>query len=292
MIFLFFSILEGDFQNLIQDARNFGICGVSSSIPGSPFDNPSFSSINISSIGIDGGYIFGGLATVLTLKGSINKGVSGYGFLFFNHMIPGIPDTRNALVDLNGNGEFDEGEYLDTSKIVMSNAFQNLFLFNISKKSGSLSYGINLKIFYENIMGERGIGGGIDLGGIYKNKDISFGLVLKDITSSMIIWEKTKDRISPSIVLGGSYRIEKNDFGFLPCFDFIIDETGFFSLFGIEISYKDMVMFSSGMKKGGFSFGSGFLVKDYRLNYSLAIDIENDFPITHRFTISKCFYKE
>ncbi len=293
MIILLISVFAGDYQNLISDAQNFAISGVSSSIPNSPFDNPGFSSFFIKNyLGIDYGYIFGGFSNVLTFKGTINNGKEGFGFLYFNQIIPGIPDTRNALVDLNGNGELDEGEYIDTSKIIFKDAFQNIFLFNVSKKAGSFFYGVNIKIFYENLMGERGIGGGVDFGIIYNLNNLTLGLNLRDFTSSIIIWEDTRDRINPSIVIGSSYKIVKNDFKFMPCFDLVNDEYGFSSLFGVYFSYKNILEILSGMKKDAISFGSGLYLKGFRFHYGLMLQYKEDFPLTHRITLSKCFNKE
>lgn len=291
MIFIFFSVFAGDYQNLIIDARNFALSGVSSSIPSTPFDNPSSSSFNQSFLGFDGGYIFTGFSTLFTLKGSLKKSNSGFGFLLFNQMISGIPDTRNALVDLNGNGELDDGEYLDSSKIVYRDAFQNLFLLNISSNSNNFYYGMNLKIFYENLMGERGIGGGLDIGVLYFFNNLKFGITLRDITSSIIIWKDTKEKINPSLIFGSSYRINIKYFSMTPCFDFILDDYGLSSLLGIGLKYRDMVEVLFGIKRGGISFGSGLYFHTLRFHYGLMIDYEEDFPLTHRITISKCFNK-
>ncbi len=291
MIFLLFSVFAGDYQNLIIDAKNFALSGVSSSIPNSSFDNPAYSSFNMTSLGIDGGYIFSGLGNIFTVKGSLKRENNGFGFLLFNHIITGIPDTRNALIDINGNGELDDGEYLDTSKIIYKSAFQNIFIFNISKNLSNLYYGMNLKIFYENLMGERGIGGGIDFGLLYIKNNLRFGITFRDITSSLILWKDNRDKINPSLKFGSSLKINKNHFTIMPCFDFILDDYGLSSLLGINISYKDMVDFLFGIKKGGISFGSGFNLKNLKFYYAIMMDYEEDFPLTHRITISKCFNK-
>jgi hypothetical protein len=79
-----------------------------------------------------------------------------------------VPNTKNALIDLNNNGFLDEGERLDYSKITLFNAADWAFIATYSKKqSDKFSYGINLKVISRSLDDGSAWGIGFDVGAIY-----------------------------------------------------------------------------------------------------------------------------
>ena len=67
--------------------------------------------------------------------------------------IDDISDTRNALIDLNGNGKLDPGERLDPDKITYFNATDYAFYLTYAKRhSEQFSYGANLKSSEETLL--------------------------------------------------------------------------------------------------------------------------------------------
>jgi len=81
--------------------------------------------------------------------------------------VDGIPDTRNALIDLNGNLKLDDNENLDYSKITEFNYADWAFMFSFAKKySDKMSYGANLKVIKRDIAEFGAWGIGFDVGAI------------------------------------------------------------------------------------------------------------------------------
>ncbi|MCC7159012.1 MAG: hypothetical protein IT281_05700, partial [Ignavibacteria bacterium] len=63
-----------------------------------------------------------------------------------------VPNTKNAWLDLNNNGYFDNGDRLDYSQISFFNAADWAFIATYSKSLNErLSYGVNLKVISRSI---------------------------------------------------------------------------------------------------------------------------------------------
>jgi len=61
--------------------------------------------------------------------------------------VDGIPDTRNAWIDNNGNGVFDSADQLDYNKITYFNSADWALYFTYAQRSASgLLYGVNVKL--------------------------------------------------------------------------------------------------------------------------------------------------
>lgn len=91
-----------------------------------------------------------------------------------------IPDTR-FLYDANGNINYDNIQFFNSADYA--------FLFSYARKIKKLHLGANFKVIYRNAGNfANAFGFGIDLGGIYKVKSWSFGLMARDITTTFNAW--------------------------------------------------------------------------------------------------------
>jgi hypothetical protein len=63
-----------------------------------------------------------------------------------------ILDTRNALVDLNNNGQLDPNEYLDYNKVTTFGNYDWIGMLSFAKTiNPSLSWGVNAKLIYRRL---------------------------------------------------------------------------------------------------------------------------------------------
>ena len=103
------------------------------------------------------------------------------GFSMIRLGVDDIADTRNALIEENGNGVYEQelGERLDPSKITYFNAADYAFFLTYSKRpSEKFSYGANLKVITKSLAEESAWGLGFDLGVAYNPFGTFFSLVL------------------------------------------------------------------------------------------------------------------
>ena len=135
-----------------------------------------------------------------------------------------MPNTKNAWVDLNNNGIFDEGDRLDVNKITFFNAADWAFIFTYSKKQNEkLAYGVNLKIVSRSIDDGSAWGIGFDAGAIYSvTPKFRLGVNLMDITTTYLAWNTgRKELITPTAKVGSSYDIPFFKTGrIIPAIDF------------------------------------------------------------------------
>jgi len=94
---------------------------------------------------------------------------SSLGISFIMMGVDDIPDTRNALIDLNGNGILDPGERLDPNKITTFSTTDMAFYLTYAKKqTEDFSYGVNLKVIHRSLAEATAWGFGLDVGASYK----------------------------------------------------------------------------------------------------------------------------
>ncbi len=289
MIFLLLSVLSGDYQNLFMDAENLGMGGIRTSHPLSVFDNPVSSSLNPTSITIHGALNFLGLSRSIAINGGMKRGNRSMGFALLYNRVPDIEDTRNALIDENGNGILDPGEDIDSTKIVYFTSHQSLLIIGFSRKTGRLYTGFSVKFLYQ-VLGEyRGIGAGFDFGLFYKLKNVEFGLTIRDVSYTSIFWENLIEKIPPRFDFGGTYFFDTRAGRFIISVESIIDEMGVSPHLGIGWDFLGWGFASIGLNNGALTSGIGLKISQIRTSFSLSL--HEELPLTVRFTLSKGFYK-
>lgn len=247
----------------------------------SKIDYPQFSLMHDAMFGNLINYDYGSVGVPFGKNSSLGLSVIRMG-------IDDISDTRNALIDLNGNGILDPGERLDPDKITTFNAADYAFYFTYSKvQNEKFSYGANFKVIRRTVADDGAWGLGLDLGARY-NPVGSFylGANLMDITTTYLSWSTgKKEVISPTAKLGTAYQIENFLGGMLtPAVDVDIrfenrqasananlGPVSFDMHAGIEYSYRDLISLRSGYDElGNYTLGAGVKFPKINIDYSFS----------------------
>jgi hypothetical protein len=215
-----------------------------------------------------------------------------------------VPNTKDALIDLNNNGYFDNGDRLDYSKIKFFNAADWAFIATYSKAANEkLSYGVNLKVISRSIDDGSAWGIGFDIGAIYSiTPKFRVGANLQDITTTLLAWNTgRKELITPTAKVGSSY-----DIPFLktsritPAVDFDVrfENRKFASLVhagpvsfdmhaGLEYGFKDLLALRVGYNDvKQLTFGAGVKFPKLNIDYSFAkFDGSDQLGNTHRISV-------
>lgn len=212
-------------------------------------------------------YDYGGLGIKINDK-------SALGFGLIRSGVDNIPNTLE-LIDSDGNINYDR----ITSFSVADYAIMLSYARKIDKIG--LSYGATAKVLHRNI-GKfgKGWGFGLDLGVQYQRKNLSAGLMLRDISTTITnftyntaefeevflatgneVLRKSSEIALPKISLGLGYKIHfdrKKSFHATPSLDLLFSTDGRRNTpvswdpismdprFGIELGYKDFVFLRGG----------------------------------------------
>jgi len=218
--------------------------------------------------------------------------------------VDNVPDTRRALLDLNQNGYFDQGDRLDYSKISFFNAADWALYFTYAKKHDEkLSYGVNLKLISRSIAEGSAWGVGFDVGAVYSPfPNFRLGANLQDISTTLLAWNTgRKELITPTAKVGGSYDFEifKNS-RITPALDFDLrfENRRFASLAnlgpvsfdmhaGIEYGFKDLFSVRAGYNDvKQLTLGAGIKLPKLNIDYSFAkFDKDDQLGNTHRISV-------
>lgn len=223
--------------------------------------------------------------------------------------IDGIPDTRNAWVDENGNGILDED--LVGSKITYFNAADWAMYFTYSKKYDDFfSYGVNLKLIRREMSVGSATGLGFDIGVQYSPfENILLGANFQDATTTLIAWNTgTNELISPTLKIGSAYIIEALGGRFAPAFDIDVrfenrrsasnlnlGPVSFDFHSGLEFDFKNVAALRVGYSDiGTVNFGAGVHLPKFDIDYTFATSKLTDsrFDNTHRVSIIFTFESE
>lgn len=215
-----------------------------------------------------------------------------------------VPNTKDALIDLNNNGYFDNGDRLDYSKIRFFNAADWAFIATYSKAANEkLSYGVNLKVISRSIDDGSAWGIGFDIGALYSvTPKFRVGVNLQDVTTTLLAWNTGRNElITPTAKVGSSYdipflktsritptvdfdvRFENRKFSSLAAvgpvsFDMHTGlEYGFKDLFALRVGYNDVKQ---------LTFGAGVKLPKLNIDYSFAkFDGSDQLGNTHRISV-------
>jgi hypothetical protein len=242
-------------------------------------------------------YDYGAVALPMGLNSSLAFSVIRLG-------VDGIADTRNALIDNNGNGIFDEGDRLDNSKITYFNAADWALFFSYAKKaSETFSYGANLKFIRRNIGDTSATGIGFDLGLQYLVSDrFMVGVNMQDVTTTFIAWDSgTNELISPTLKVGSAYFIDAFGGRFAPAVDVDVrfenrrsasnahlGRMSFDFHTGLEFEYKNLIALRAGRSEiGSLNLGTGIHLPKFNIDYSFAkFDASDQLGNTHRISLT------
>jgi hypothetical protein len=217
--------------------------------------------------------------------------------------IDDIPNTTNALIDINGNGILDPGERLDPDKITFFNSTDYAFYLTYAKRqSEQFSYGANLKIIRRDLADESAWGLGFDIGVSYNPFNRFYlGANLQDITTTYLSWSTgKKEVITPTAKLGTAYQFELWKGILTPVVDFDIrfenrkaaananlGPVSFDMHAGLEYNFKNLFSIRGGYNDiGNLTLGAGVQLPKINIDYSFAkFDGDEDLGNTHRISL-------
>jgi hypothetical protein len=133
----------------------------------------------------------------------------GAGLTIVHTGITDIKDTRGALVDNNGNGKFDQGDFLDYNRVSSFGNYDWGILLSLGRQGDStFSYGSTLKLLFRKLDPQNSATGvGIDIGVRYRlTKEFTLAAVGQDITTTILAYSSdTKELVAPTLKVGGAY---------------------------------------------------------------------------------------
>ena len=246
-----------------------------------------------------------GANTVDSETGETTYNASSFAISVIRLGIDGIPDTRKAWADSNGNGLFDDGSNLrpDYGAITFFNASDWIIYLTYAKHSSeNLFIGANLKIIHRNIGDFHGTGIGFDAGVQYlAAKDFVVGANLQDVTTTLVAWNTgTNELISPTLKLGAAYAFEIFNGRLTPTIgaDVRFENRRFSAMTnigpisidpqaGLEFDYKNVVAIRGGYNEiGNITIGAGIHLRKLDIDYSFAkFDAADQLGNTHRISL-------
>ncbi|MBA4317762.1 MAG: hypothetical protein C0412_05120 [Flavobacterium sp.] len=202
--------------------------------------------------------------------------------------VDGIPDSRNALYDSNGDGILDiHTDRLDYSKITEYNNTDWAYFFTFAKRQTEKFYwGANLKVIRRDLAEFGATGIGFDIGGFYQvDENLSLGINIQDATTTLVAWSTGRNElITPTVKVGGAYLFEALGGYFQPALDldlrfenrayasmFHVGPVSFDPHIGMEYSYKNVVAVRAGYSDvKQFTIGAGIKLPKLTIDYSYA----------------------
>lgn len=283
MLLILFALFEGEFLNVGVDAGSWGRGATGLVYPITPYKNPASLLVLAPSSYFTGSKLFGDLANLIS--GGINLKGDGFGLglNFILHSIGDIHDTRNALIDLDGDGVLDEGEELDEGKITYFSSREGALIGSYARGFGDFYLGASLKFIYKKIGDESAYGAGSDIGIILNRGSYSIGALIRDFTTSPIFWEGRTEHIAPSYLLGIGIKRKIASFDVLMELDVLVDDYGFNHNLGLEIAINKWLSFRSGFINTQLTAGVGLVKLPVSIDY--AANIHPELPMSHRVSI-------
>jgi hypothetical protein len=233
-----------------------------------------------------------------------------------------IRDTRNALVDINNNGQLDPDEYLNYAKVRSFSNYDWVAIISFAHSSGppvlhllspatdsesvtSIAWGVNAKIVYRRLDPQTtGSGIGFDVGARYAmSNGVTLAAVAQDLTTTLLSYTTgTKELVSPTLKLGADYVWHITSDGahrLTPTVDADIRfekrvgqvEVGSLSLDlheGVEYAYKNIFALRAGYNEMNmWSAGAGVAFSKFHVDYAyLSMNGQDGLGPTHRVSFS------
>jgi len=229
-----------------------------------------------------------------------------FGLSIIRLSVDGIPDTRNALYDANGDGILDiHSDRLDYSKITEFNNTDWAMYFSFAKRQSEKFYwGANVKLISRDIAEFSAFGIGFDVGAYYNPiQDLHLAAVVQDITTTFVAWSTGRNElITPTTKFGAAYELNLLGGKILPVVDFDIRfenrktasilNVGPVSIdphFGLEYQFKKLFALRAGYNEvKQFTVGAGLFLPKLQIDYSFARFSQSEterLPDTHRISL-------
>ena len=217
--------------------------------------------------------------------------------------VDGIPDTRNALIDYNGNGVLDPNDRIDSSRVTYFNATDWAFLGTYAQRmSTNLSIGANVKLIRRTLGGASATGVGFDVGVLWTPLEhLSLAVNAQDVTTTLVAWSTGRNElISPTLKLGTAYSLEAWSGRFAPVVDVDMRfenrrfasaaHIGPISLdphLGLEYDFRETVAVRIGLTDvKQFTAGAGLHLRKLDIDYAFArFTSDDNLGDTHRISI-------
>ena len=230
------------------------------------------------------------LAVSHPLKSNSTVGLSLYYFT-----VNGIKDSRQAYNEADDKVDYSKIKTFNTGDYV-------LYLSYGHKANPNFQYGMNVKFIYRDFNVANALGLGFDFGMQYRwFSQLRLGLMLKDVTTTMIAWSTNeKEFIPPSLRFGLSYlwNFKPLNLGIQPAVDFQMLFEGrkyasqfhlgpmsLDSFWGIEVNYKHLLTLRSGMDDlQRFNTGIGLSIPKVSFDYSFTA-YQSELGNIHRITV-------
>ena len=232
-----------------------------------------------------------------------------FGFILIHEEVPGIPDTRYALLDENGDGKLNGNERLDSKNVTEFSQHQWGVYLNrswvinkspsigsvLNQKSGLLRdviFGIGVKGLIHQLGSHTGTGFGLDAGlRTLFWKRVQAGIVIQDVLTSWLVWDNgTKEIVTPRVSVGisGNYDLPLIPVTLGLMADFIVETEGHStsedshlgsfgkkSRVGMEWTIKENIQIRFGRNETGIiSTGLGLVWSDIEISYALQFEPE------------------
>jgi len=220
--------------------------------------------------------------------------------------VDGIPDTRKALYDANGDGILDiNTDRLNYDLITeFSNQDWAFYLTGAKRVTDDLYLGANVKILSRSIAEYSAFGIGFDIGAYYSPmENLMLGANVQDVTTTFVAWSTGRNElITPTAKVGAAYQLEFFGGRILPAVDldirfenrryasqFNIGPISFDPHVGMEYSYKNLFAVRAGYNDvKQFTFGAGVKLPKLNIDYSFArfnMSADDRLPDTHRISL-------
>jgi len=229
-----------------------------------------------------------------------------FGLSIIRLSVDGIPDTRNALYDANGDGILDiHTDRLDYSKITeFSNTDWAVYFTFAKRQTENFYWGANLKIIRRDLAEYGATGIGFDIGAYYSPfENFYLGANIQDATTTLIAWSSGRNElISPTAKFGAAYEFNFLGGRLMPALDFDIrfENRKFASNFnigpvsfdlhsGFEYNFKNIFALRAGYNDvRQFTIGAGIFLPKLQIDYSFARFSQSEterLPDTHRISL-------
>ncbi len=220
---------------------------------------------------------------------------STVGISLYYFTVNGIKDSRQAYNEADGKIDYSKIKTFNTGDYV-------LYLSYGHQAKENLQYGLNVKFIYRDFSIENALGLGFDFGLQYRWFDrFRLGLMLKDVTSTLIAWSTgEKEFIPPSLRFGLSYlwTIPALNLNIQPAADFQmlfegrkyasqfhLGPVSLDSFWGVEINYKNVLTLRSGLDDlQRFNTGIGIRIPKISFDYSFTA-YQSELGNIHRITV-------
>lgn len=229
-----------------------------------------------------------------------------FGLSLIRLSIDGIPDTRNAIYDSNGDGILDiHTDRLDYSKITeFSNTDWAMYFSFAKREAENFYWGANVKIIRRDLAEFGATGIGFDAGAYYVPfENLQLGATVQDVTTTLVAWSNGRNElITPTAKIGAAYTLDFLGGSLMPAVDFDIrfENRRFASTFnlgpvsfdahaGFEYNFKNIFAVRAGYNDvKEFTLGAGIYLPKLIVDYSFARSSQSEterLPDSHRISL-------